>query len=1139
MKSELIHQLHEAIQQNPFQRKIVLTRSFAEGRQLLERVCRRYGQVLNVEVQTVPSLAAERSGAALFREGAQSVNHHKTFWIVQGIMQQLASRPDTYIPESMLTPGIVSQVHRAVVDLRNAMVAAKDLVSEHLVNDVKGKYVKELLSLYETALEERKWVDFAGLYHYIAPSAEEAAFIVIDNMAWSRAEELVIEKIAGDRLIRVKAEPAFHDPESQFPSREAEMFHATGSLAEVREVLRRVLLAGIPFDQVEVIASDYELYAGTIHTLADAYQIPCTFSRGLPIEYTKMGQAALNALKWLEGGFPVDLVVGMLRENEIAFRRKPEQGAPGDWIRELERSGIGWGKERYLQLLDPVHVEEERQERVQLLRETFEGVFGALPADGEWTPKAVFRWLVGFLTEFSVCKSEHDASVLQAIKDQAENLEDSLVVVAPHDGDQTASPMSAELAVQYTRNLLQGLRAHVHAMPAPGSMHVTSLSDGGWSGRRRTFMVGMDERAWSASSRQDPVLLDQERRLISPYLQTASESARQLRRGRESRLGMIRGHVTLSYCSYKIEEKQTQSAAYELLQIFRNQSGQPSADFTSLEQHLGTPKGYMVIDGGGIGAGSGAGTGIATESGSEMEKCTRKQTGTQMKKGTRTETGTGTHRYLEMSESTVQHPKVPATTIFPPSEMSESTVQHPKVPATTIFPPSAMPESMVQHPKVPTTTMHTSSEMSESTVQHPKQPATTMHTPSEMSESTVQHPKVPTTTMHTSSEMSESTVQHPKAPCTALLDTTDLWAEALRDPQQGRLLDGRDALAASYATLAAGQKAAASRDLLITEYDGYIRSDAWDTHWSGDTRPYISASQLERYAECPMRYYFHYVLGLRPKDTAEFDSTKWLQANERGQLLHRIFQLYMKEAAVDPSNVRHDRALLVEITDRVIAEYVQRIPCPSPHILEKECSEIRADVEVFYRKEAQSKHKPLFFEQELTLDGEPLRVELSDGFSIVLKGFMDRIDEVAPHQYRIIDYKTGRASKYKQNEYFVGGTQLQHALYAVAAEQWLRLTGKDTHARVVESVYYFPTERGRGQQVIRLQDRRHELADAVRNMLAAMEQGLFVPTKDPRTCVWCDYREGCGRHAEQMQEKREWPDNVDVLRVLMEVEKLV
>ncbi|WP_436756436.1 PD-(D/E)XK nuclease family protein, partial [Streptomyces sp. URMC 124] len=87
---------------------------------------------------------------------------------------------------------------------------------------------------------------------------------------------------------------------------------------------------------------------------------------------------------------------------------------------------------------------------------------------------------------------------------------------------------------------------------------------------------------------------------------------------------------------------------------------------------------------------------------------------------------------------------------------------------------------------------------------------------------------------------------------------------------------------------------------------------------------------------------------------------------------------------------------------------------------------MRRDAEVFYRNEEGKTEEPCYFELELgTPEGEPMELTLPDGMQVKLKGFVDRVDRIGPHEYRIIDYKTGNTKKYASAEYFSGGTQLQ------------------------------------------------------------------------------------------------------------------
>ncbi|MNN87795.1 hypothetical protein D3C81_2053980 [compost metagenome] len=89
---------------------------------------------------------------------------------------------------------------------------------------------------------------------------------------------------------------------------------------------------------------------------------------------------------------------------------------------------------------------------------------------------------------------------------------------------------------------------------------------------------------------------------------------------------------------------------------------------------------------------------------------------------------------------------------------------------------------------------------------------------------------------------------------------------------------------------------------------------------------------------------------------------------------------------------------------------------------------------------------------------------------------------------------------------------------------------------MTEAEYYFPTERGRGERVTRLQNRREDLASVVAKLLDSRNRGVYIPAKDSMVCRWCDYQAVCGSHAEWMAGKRESSVNADILSTLLEVE---
>ncbi|MEC0269726.1 PD-(D/E)XK nuclease family protein [Paenibacillus anseongense] len=956
MPSMFIQNLHESFQKSPLSKKILLAPRFADGQQWLHQVCKMYGHVLNVEVQTIESLALKQAALKLFQQKKTYIRSGQSFWLVQQIMMDLTKEDNNYLSEANLSPGMVSCFHRTIEDLRQTLVLAKELDPTHFVEQNKGQYVKAVLQRYEEKLHKHNFIDFMHLAEIVVENVDDTVFVMPGNNLLSKAQRTILEKITGNRLIRVDFSLPFSSDESDFLASKAAFFHATGAMAEVREVMRRILSNDATFDQVEIITSNYEIYAGAIQGLASELAIPCTFSSGLPLQYCRMGRTLLKLLHWIENDFPIADFLDLLREGGISFRNVDEGVRTSEWIRTIEALNIGWGKDRYFILFDEDESEQEKS-LLMKLKKVFSDLISGLPKESECSPYLVVKWLQQVMKMYGAIQDEDDVLVLKEL----EGMVDTLSIEGL-----SSSLMRKDVALQYVKQLLSGIRVKTTSTPSSGAIHISALSNGGLSGRPFTYIVGMDEHSWSIIPRQDPVLLDEERQNVSPDLILSTERSRLLKKEQLTRLGAITGNATLSYSSYKISEGKHSSPAFEYLQIFRNKTQLQDSDYSFLQGALSMPEGYLS---------------------------------------------------------------------------------------------HALP-----------------------------------------------------------------------------LDASDIWAREMLD-QHGRMLNGRKVLEASYPFLQKGIHAVRQRiSNSITVYDGRIKSESL----ASDVRKRaFSASQLERYSECPMRYYFGYVLGIWPKNETAYDRTRWLDPANRGNLLHRIFYNYLKRVTSNGSQrPDHDKHVLHVITDEELEHYKRLIPAPSQHILQKESDDIRQDVEWFYYEEATKATLPRYFEQELSIDGEPMLVKLTDDSFITLKGFIDRIDQTAPNQYRIIDYKTGSPSKYRENEYFTGGTQLQHALYALAAEQWLKETGIDKDALVTESAYYFPTARGIGREVVRLQNKRDELSHLVRSLLTSMEQGIYTPTHETSRCRYCDFASVCGNHAEFMEGKKANPKNATLLKELLEVEAI-
>jgi ATP-dependent helicase/nuclease subunit B len=177
------------------------------------------------------------------------------------------------------------------------------------------------------------------------------------------------------------------------------------------------------------------------------------------------------------------------------------------------------------------------------------------------------------------------------------------------------------------------------------------------------------------------------------------------------------------------------------------------------------------------------------------------------------------------------------------------------------------------------------------------------------------------------------------------------------------------------------------------------------------------------------------------------------------------------------------------------------VPIPGEGALLRQTQALRQDVRSFVRMVRRRGAAWVALELKFGLAGEEAAIIEVPGGALRLRGAVDRIDEDLSG-LTVIDYKTGAPRDFAGTGTFHGGRRLQHALYALVAEERLR-------ARVVTGEFHFPTMRGQNE-VMRFDRLRlagvHELLGI---MLDGVAGGSFVPTDDPEDCKFCDFAEVC------------------------------
>lgn len=355
--------------------------------------------------------------------------------------------------------------------------------------------------------------------------------------------------------------------------------------------------------------------------------------------------------------------------------------------------------------------------------------------------------------------------------------------------------------------------------------------------------------------------------------------------------------------------------------------------------------------------------------------------------------------------------------------------------------------------------------------------------------------------------------------CENSLSEEDWWGSlVLYDKKRGDLQSVRSC----YPGLDAGLQAEEARSSRqFTKFDGKVAVDPAEVDPRKNMQP-MSVTGIERFAVCPFAYFMRHILKVEPPEEYVFDPGRWLDPPSKGSLLHKIFADFLERVYFSSSMPSAEKEVLFEIAEKHIAKTKEEIPIPSSLVFEHEKNELFRDLEVFLRVEEellQEGSSPKYLEVPFgtgkrgaypqTLYREkPVEIELPDEKSILLKGRIDRIDSTPQGDiYRVWDFKTGSTYEFNERDYIKQGRQIQHALYAYAAEVILKQ--EKSSVCVEEAGYIFPTEKGEGQRYLRSQSRRSEALYALNIMLDLLSAGIFCAANDSDRCGYCVYQNVC------------------------------
>ncbi|HEV3370689.1 MAG TPA: PD-(D/E)XK nuclease family protein, partial [Acidimicrobiales bacterium] len=358
-------------------------------------------------------------------------------------------------------------------------------------------------------------------------------------------------------------------------------------------------------------------------------------------------------------------------------------------------------------------------------------------------------------------------------------------------------------------------------------------------------------------------------------------------------------------------------------------------------------------------------------------------------------------------------------------------------------------------------------------------------------------------------------------------------------------------------TLGAGAEVvAARRSDRFTRFDGNL----------GGLQPpspaerVTSATRLEGWAACPFAYLLRNVLGVDEVENPE-DELR-ITPRDKGSLVHQALEDFIGEVLSRPSADQpgpsepwspSDRARMVEICERVSAEYEDRGLTGRPIFWRQDKKRILADLLRFLEEDSDVRRKdgtrPLAAELAFGLPDVVLgtvALDLPDGRSVQFRGKADRVDVGTDGTLRVLDYKTGKADDYRglnEGNPDAQGRRLQLPVYGQAARLFREIPDAPVRAE-----YWFVSARGGFERVgysVTPAVLAH-VGETLGTVVNGIEAGVFPhhPTASSTTpwveCAYCDPDDmGVAEERRQFERKQADPAMASFVKLAQPFEEPV
>ena len=222
----------------------------------------------------------------------------------------------------------------------------------------------------------------------------------------------------------------------------------------------------------------------------------------------------------------------------------------------------------------------------------------------------------------------------------------------------------------------------------------------------------------------------------------------------------------------------------------------------------------------------------------------------------------------------------------------------------------------------------------------------------------------------------------------------------------------------------------------------------------GDTLT-LSASQIDKQADCRLAYFLRYGLRANPRKEAKVDPAEF------GTYVHAVLEKtareVMKQGGFHCVGARETLDIAHGYSDEYIRDHFAGLQSERmEYLFRRNLRELDMVVEELWQELSQAAFEPVGFEVSFGEEGQMPSIPVPNGgMEAVIRGFIDRVDawqSAGSRYFRVVDYKTGKKS-FDYCDVFNGvGLQMLLYLFALEASPGAVFGG----SAVAAGVQYFP-----------------------------------------------------------------------------------